>query len=75
MIKSSRIKYLPEDKSAKEIIEEGDLAECWICAKVFGRLRPTERYCQQCGRGFCEGEHGSFAQRRGLCVICGACGK
>ena len=45
---------------------------CMLCKSAFGRIRLTNRYCQKCGNAFCEGEHGNFSQRRGLCVICGA---
>lgn len=40
-----------------------------ICEKVFRRVRVTWRYCASCHKGFCEGEHGSFAiGGRGTCV-------
>jgi hypothetical protein len=59
-------------QSAKEQIEAGKWVDCWICSEVFGRRRQTARYCNTCERGFCEGEHGSFAHSVGKCVICGA---
>lgn len=59
-------------KSAKERIEEGKWADCWLCTEVFRRRRQTARYCQWCERGFCEGEYGSFAYGKGTCLICGA---
>jgi hypothetical protein len=37
---------------------------CRICWDRFGRLRLTDRYCHDCHRGFCEGEHGSFDQNK-----------
>ena len=57
--------------SARELIEKGEWATCWICEEVFRRRIETKRYCATCGRGFCEGQHGSFAQRQGKCIICG----
>jgi hypothetical protein len=42
---------------------------CRLCWTIFGRVRLTLRYCGQCKRAFCEGEHGSF-RNRGLCVRC-----
>ena len=62
-----------EEMSAKELIAEDEWAECWICEEIFRRRRQTKRYCYHCDRGFCEGEHGSFAQGGiGTCIICGA---
>lgn len=44
---------------------------CRICWAIFNRVRLTARYCGTCGRGFCEGEHGSFTGRGpGVCVRC-----
>lgn len=43
---------------------------CRLCAKAFQRVRLTRRYCAECHHAFCEGEHGSFATGRGLCVQC-----
>lgn len=64
---------MPSEKETdREIIEDDRWATCWICEDVFRRKRGTKRYCDECGRGFCEGEHGSFAQQnRGLCLECG----
>lgn len=59
------------DQTAKDLIEQGRWAECWICRDVFRHRRETKRYCAECERGFCEGEHGNFARNRGVCVICG----
>lgn len=42
--------------SAKELIEKGEWATCWICEEVFRRRIETKRYCGTCGRGFCEGQ-------------------
>ena len=61
-----------EEKSAKDLIAEGKYVPCKICLDVFRRVRPTLRYCAVCGHAFCEGEHGSFAYNRGVCIICGA---
>lgn len=46
----------------KKKIDEDDLwVPCRICQEVFLRIRLTSRYCNTCGRAFCEGEHGNFA--------------
>jgi len=63
------------EPTAKEIIDGGGWATCWFCENIFRRRRETARYCYQCGRGFCEGEHGSFAAAGGrpplpFCVNC-----
>lgn len=60
-----------DEKTAKEIIEGEGWATCWICEKVFRRRLETKRYCAKCDRGFCDGQHGSFAYGRGTCVVCG----
>jgi hypothetical protein len=44
-----------DEKSAKQLIEEGEWADCWIYFEVFRRRRQTLRYCHNCERGFCEG--------------------
>jgi hypothetical protein len=45
---------------------------CRICESVFRRVRITWRYCAWCHKGFCEGEHGTFAiGGRGSCIQCG----
>lgn len=61
-----------KEKTDKERIAKGQWANCWICEKVFQRKRETRRYCSVCERGFCEGEHGSFAFSKGTCIIDGA---
>ena len=58
-------------KTAKELIESNQWADCWICEQVFSRRRQTFRYCIKCERGFCEGEHGNFSRGVGMCIICG----
>jgi hypothetical protein len=55
----------------EEKIEDGKWANCWICETVFRRKRETKRYCKKCSRGFCEGEHGTFAYGVGTCIIHG----
>lgn len=57
-------------RSAREMIEAGEWALCWICLEVFGRKRETLRHCDTCGRAFCEGEHGNVLYRDGECVVC-----
>jgi hypothetical protein len=56
----------------KEKIEKGEYVDCWLCKDVFARIQQTGRYCSKCGRGFCEGQHGSFSHGTGRCIICGA---
>jgi hypothetical protein len=52
-------------------IKQGIWIPCRICYQIFNRIRLTARYCGTCSRGFCEGEHGSFAGRGpGVCVRC-----
>ena len=61
----------PNEKSGKQIIEEGGWAECYICRGVFKRKRETARYCKHCEKGFCEGEHGTFEGGRfAVCIRC-----
>lgn len=55
----------------REQILNGGWTDCWICSDVFKRRTQTARFCFKCGRGFCEGWHGSFAYGHGTCVICG----
>jgi len=55
-----------------EVIKAGGWVNCWICETVFRRRRETRRYCYTCKRGFCEGEHGSFASKPARCIVCGA---
>lgn len=55
-----------------EKILSGIAVPCRICENVFRRLRLTLRNCALCDKGFCEGEHGTFATRgRATCVQCG----
>ena len=57
----------------KDKIVGGKWVNCWICEDVFRRRRETARYCIVCEKGFCEGEHGTFAQKGvGKCIVCGA---
>ncbi|MFH1025380.1 MAG: hypothetical protein V1764_01730 [Nitrospirota bacterium] len=57
--------------TAKQLIEEGRWAPCWICETALGMLNETSRYCSKCENGFCE-VHGNFAHGTGKCIICGA---
>jgi len=54
-------------------INNGIAVPCRICEVAFRRLTLTMRYCGECNRGFCEGQHGNFAPHghRGICVRCG----
>ena len=67
----SRLCLEPE-KSDKETIEDdGFWVPCRICLSVFRRLRFTKRYCRQCGKGGCEGEHLTFYKQGGaVCIQC-----
>jgi hypothetical protein len=52
-------------------IKAGEAAACHICAHVFKRIRFTWRYCNECHKAFCEGEHGTFEGGKvGVCVRC-----
>jgi len=70
--RSKNLSWRQTMPTAKEWIERnGDnFAPCWICAWAFARRRDTRRFCSECHQGFCEGEHGSFAQGTGKCVVC-----
>lgn len=58
-------------KSGKEIIDEGDWANCKISETIFKRKRLTKRYCFHCHSGFCEGEHGTFEGKKfAVCINC-----
>ncbi len=63
--------YDPEDSDEDKIKRETIAVPCRICWDAFSRVRLTWRYCAECHKGFCEGEHGNFARGRGTCVICG----
>lgn len=62
----------PNPDTGKDTIAAKDkAAHCVFCEQIFKRLRGTLRYCNQCGRAFCEGEHGTFAGGRGgVCIKC-----
>lgn len=66
-----RSPWTPDNDDAAKI-KAGSTVPCRICEKVYGRERPTSRYCSVCFRGFCESEHGCFRGkgRRALCVCC-----
>ena len=56
----------------RQKIENDVAVPCRICVGVFRRIRLTWRYCSECNKAFCEGEHGTFARAgRGTCVQCG----
>jgi hypothetical protein len=58
------------DGDDKRKIDNGAWVPCRICETIFHRLTFTDRYCSDCKRGFCEGNHGTFAPGRGKCVQC-----
>ena len=60
-----------ESLSDKDKINEGEWVNCYICEDAFRRKRETKRYCNDCHRGACQGEHGNFAYNVFKCVICG----
>jgi hypothetical protein len=57
----------------RQKIEDRKAVPCRICENAFRRLRLTLRYCNNpdCNRGYCEGEHGTFAGKISRCVQCG----
>lgn len=65
----SNEEFFADDYDDKARIEAGEAVRCRICWTIFGRARITVRYCADCHRAFCEGEHGSF-RGRGVCVRC-----
>ena len=55
------------DDSAK--IASGIAVPCRACEAIFRRLRVTLRYCADCRKGYCEGEHLTFARGgRAVCI-------
>lgn len=56
--------------AGERIRNDGSWERCWICRDVFQRETKTRRYCASCDSAFCEGDHGSFAGGRGLCLGC-----
>jgi len=63
--------YDPEYKDSEKIDRDHRAVPCRICEAAFRRLRLTLQYCNKCGWGFCNGEHGNFAYGGGVCVRCG----
>ena len=62
--------FNPQDTDRNKI-NNGNWVPCRICKEIYLRLRLTSRYCASCGRAFCEGEHGRFAQGQpAFCVRC-----
>ena len=60
------------DNNDEKKIKNEVAVPCRICENAFRRLRLTLRYCMDCKRGFCEGEHGNFSPKnRARCVQCG----
>jgi len=60
------------ERDDREKINAKIAVPCRLCENAFRRLRLTLRYCMECKRGFCEGEHGNFStQRSARCVQCG----
>ncbi len=59
-------------KTDKErILEDGVYVECYICRDIFYRKRETRLFCNNCERGFCIGEHGTFVRGQfGSCIYC-----
>ena len=60
-------------REGRERINASQWSLCYTCIKVFGRKRETNRYCSECGRGYCEGEHGTFAHHTGRSALCLTC--
>jgi hypothetical protein len=67
----SQANLTPSPQTDKEKIGAGAWIPCRVCWDVFMRLRLTARFCDNCERAFCEGEHGNFTGgSRGVCVRC-----
>ena len=50
--------------------ESGSWYACDLCT-LFNKMTLTQRYCQFCGRHFCDGVHGTFLPNGpGICVVC-----
>ena len=59
------------DEDDRTKINNGIWVPCRICREIYARIRLTARFCGNCGRAFCDGEHGRFAQgQRAFCVRC-----
>jgi hypothetical protein len=59
--------YIGEFDSAytdKERLVDKIWVPCRLCWSIFKRLRLTAQYCHECHHGFCEGEHGSFDEKK-----------
>jgi hypothetical protein len=55
----------------RDKILAGAWVPCRICKEIFARVRLTARFCNNCNRAFCEGEHGSFTGGGpAMCVRC-----
>ncbi len=60
-----------DTRTDKEKIIDGESVNCYICEHIYKRVRGTWRYCNICGKGFCEGEHGTFEGGKfGVCIRC-----
>lgn len=60
-----------EEEKDNEKIAAGYLVPCRICEIVFARIRLTWRFCADCGKAFCDGEHGRFVNgRQAYCIHC-----
>lgn len=63
--------YDPQNTDEDKILKAQTWVPCRICKEIYLRVRLTARYCNDCKRGFCESEHGSFIGRGGgVCVRC-----
>jgi hypothetical protein len=58
-----------EKRTDKDKIEKHIWVPCRMCIELFMRVRLTGRYCNNCERAFCEGEHGTF-RKVGVCARC-----
>ena len=58
-----------EKRTDKHKINQQYWVPCRICAEMFMRQRLTGRYCKVCEMAFCEGEHGTFRNNVGFCVL------
>jgi hypothetical protein len=60
-----------QNNTDEQRINNDQFVPCRICEAVFGRITLTRRYCAECHKGFCEGQHGTFVRHRGICILDG----
>ena len=61
----------PKHTDKAKVLQDETWVPCRICREMFAKICLTVRFCGNCERAFCEGEHGSFVGRGvGVCVRC-----